>query len=144
MFNKFKTMALLLSMSLTGLAYANDLGTCMIDSLNGKERKDLGKWMFFAMAAHPSIHDYSNISAKDIDESDKHIGGLVTRLLVDDCKAELSIALKEDPIAIQKAFEIVGRVAMQELMANEVVVRAITNYSKYADLQKIRNISSGN
>lgn len=144
MFNKFKTMALLLSMSLTGVAYANDLGTCMIDSLNGKERKDLGKWMFFAMAAHPSIHAYSNITETDIENSDKYIGGLITRLLAEDCKGELTSILKSDPLAIQKAFEVVGRVAMQELMANEVVVRAITNYSKYADLQKIRDISNSN
>lgn len=144
MFNKSKILAMLLCMSFTGITHANELGTCMIDSLNGKERKDLGKWMFFAMAAHPNIHDYSNISAKDIDESDQYIGGLVTRLLVEDCKTELSTALKSDPLAIQKGFEIVGRVAMQELMANDVVVRAITNYSKYADLEKIREISLGN
>lgn len=74
------------------------LGTCMIDFLNGKERKELGKWIFFAMSAHPEISQFSNVSSELRNESDEYIGSLVTRLLVKDCLAEAKIALKTAPL----------------------------------------------
>lgn len=40
------------------------------------------------------------------------------------------------PLAIQKAFEWVGKVAMQELMTDQGVMAAISNYVNYADQEK--------
>ena len=119
---------------------ANNLGSCMIDALNGKERKQLAKWIFFAIAAHPEIKSYSSFTIKDINKSDKAIGKLITRLLTKDCPDELKIANKTDPLAIQKSFELVGQVAMQELMTNKNVMKAITNYAKYVDQKKINSL----
>jgi hypothetical protein len=116
---------------------ANLLGNCMVDSLNGKERKQLAKWIFFAVAAHPDMKSYSTATAKDIDESDRTIGNLITRLLTEDCPNELQSAQNADPLALKRAFELVGQVAMQELMADQNVMKAITNYSQYVDQQKI-------
>ena len=112
-------------------------GVCLVDSLTGKERKRLARWIFFSIAAHPEIKPYLSASKQDIDSSDQYVGRLVTRLLVDDCPAELKAANKEDPRAAQKAFELVGQVAMQELMANEQVENAVANYGRYADQDRI-------
>ncbi len=38
------------------------LTTCFVDSLNGKERKQLATWIYFAVAAHPEMKPFSNIS----------------------------------------------------------------------------------
>ncbi len=125
--------------ALSGSA-ASNLGGCMIDALNGKERKQLAKWIFFSMAAHPSIKSYFSATAKDITESDEIIGKLITRLLTSDCPHELKIANKSDPLAIKKSFELVGQVAMQELMTNKKVMKAITNYAQYVDQGKINSL----
>lgn len=119
---------------------ANNLGRCMVDALNGKERKQLAKWIFFAVAAHPEINSYSSATAKDINESDKNIGKLITRLLTSDCADELKISNKSDPLAIQKSFELVGQVAMQELMTDQNVMKAVTNYAQYTDQVKINSL----
>lgn len=116
----------------------DDLGICLVDSLNGKERKALAKWIFFAIAAHPEINSYSSVSGKNRQESDVYIGKLITRLLTDNCPGELRKANEADPLAIQKAFELVGKVAMQELMADENVMKAITNYANYVDQEKLQ------
>lgn len=123
--------------SLPALANTQTLGQCLVDSLNGKERKELAKWIYFAIAAHPEMNSFSNITNKDRDNIDKYIGKLVTRLLAEDCSLELKAAQNSDPMAIQKAFELVGQVAMQELMANEGVMTRITSYVKYLDEDKI-------
>lgn len=119
-------------------ANAENLGTCFVDSLNGKEKKSLAKWMFFSMASHPELQSYANISAEDISASDSFVAALITRLFVEDCTNEVKTAQQSDPQAIKKAFEFVGKVAMQELMTNQAVKTAITQYAKQIDQEKIR------
>ena len=120
---------------------SQQFGTCMVDSLTGKERKQLARWIFFGMAAHPDINDYSNITPDTRNNSDKVIGRLITRLFSNDCPSEFKAAYKADSLAIQKAFELVGRVAMQELMTNENVNLAITGYVKHIDENKINSLT---
>lgn len=119
------------------------LGTCLVDSLNGKERKALMKWIYFAIASHPDMQPFSTATAKDRDDSDKYVGGLITRVLTSDCPAELKAANNYDPMAINKAFEMVGRVAMQELMTNKQVITTIANYAKYVDQAKFQAVIDG-
>lgn len=133
-------LGLVIAMPAFSASPTNDLGRCLVDSLNGKERKNLAKWIFFSIAAHPEIKPYSKASPKVIIESDKFIGSLVTRLLTVNCPKELQTAYKVDPTTVQKAFEIVGQVAMQEIMTNKTVMKALTNYAHYADIQKINKL----
>ncbi|MUH73239.1 hypothetical protein [Psychrosphaera haliotis] len=114
--------------------------SCLVDNLNGKERKKLAKWIFFAMAAHPEIESFSNITANNYTNSDKAIGSLITRLLTENCSAEMKAAYKTNPQAIEQGFELVGQVAMQELMSNDKVMTAITSYSHFTDQSKINSI----
>lgn len=56
--NKLKLVITVVCVVLmTGTAVAGPasdaLGVCMADFLNGKERKELGKWIFIGMSAHP-------------------------------------------------------------------------------------------
>jgi len=120
----------------------NSFGSCMVDNLNGKERKQLAKWIFFAIAAHPEIKIYSNVSQKDVDSSDKYIGALITRLLTVDCPSQMKATYRIDPRAYEKAFELVGKMAMQELMSNKNVTKAITNYIQFADMEKLNKLLS--
>jgi hypothetical protein len=117
-----------------------NLGGCLVESLNGKERKELAKWIFFAIAAHPEMKSYSSVSDKDIKETDEFVGKLITRLLAENCPGDLQKAYKADPLAIQKALELVGRVAMQELMTDQNVTKSISNYVHYVDEGKINKV----
>ena len=119
------------------------LGTCMIDFLNGKERKELGKWVFLGMSVHPEISQFSNVSGELRDESDQFIGNLITRLLAEDCLAEAKIAMNsESSIALKSAFELVGKVAMQELMTDRNVSNALSGFEKYLDMEKLASLQS--
>lgn len=125
-------------------AATNDFATCLVDNLSGKERKNLAKWVFMAMAAHPEIKKYANVSAADIKESNQYVGTLITRLLTVDCPTQLKTAQASDPMAARKGFEMVGKVAMQELMTNQDVVASITGYIPYVDQKKINKVLMGN
>ena len=119
------------------------LGTCMIDFLNGRERKELGKWIFLGMSAHPEISQLTNVTGATRDESDQYIGMLITRLLTEDCKAEAKNAMiNESSVALTSAFELVGRVAMQELMTDSNVSNALSGFEKYLDTEKLQSLQS--
>ena len=120
------------------------MGSCMVDSMTGKERKEMAKWVFFAMAAHPEIEEYSKVPQSAKVASDKFIANVVTRLLTDDCLAETRAGVKKDgQAAIVNAFELVGKVAMQELMTNKDVMESIAGYAKYLDNDKMNQITTG-
>lgn len=143
---KNRILTLLLTLSCTILflvpinANAESLGTCFVDSLNGKERKSLAKWIFFSMAAHPELQSYSDISSEDVSASDSLVAALITRLFVQDCADEVRAAQQSDPQSIKQAFEFVGKVAMQELMTNQAVKAAITKYAGQVDREKIKAV----
>lgn len=139
---KILMIALSFGVAISSPADANTqaLAVCLTDSLNGKERKQLAKWVYFSMAAHPEMKPYSNIPVDVRSDMDKYMATLVTRLLVDDCASQLKIAQKEDPTSLQKAFELVGQVAMQEIMTNPDVMSAISSYARYLDRERINSI----
>ena len=129
--------ALMLSPALASQE-AGDLGTCMTDSLTWKERKQLAIWVYFAMSAHPEIQPYASVSEEQQDATDRFIGKLITRLMVEDCPAQASAAMQnQNSNAIGKAFEFVGAVAIQELMTNEGVTNTIAGFEKYLDKDKL-------
>ena len=112
------------------------LSTCLTDSLNGKERKELAKWIYFGMSQHSTIKPYSNISNDDQIQMDQYLGKLMTRLLTVDCKSIVKSALEADSNSLEAAFGVVGRVAMEELMREKSVSRTLEQFSEYVDIDE--------
>ncbi|MBN8446793.1 MAG: hypothetical protein J0M22_15125 [Gammaproteobacteria bacterium] len=116
----------------------------MVDAITGKERKQLATWIFFAMAAHPDIKEFGNVTAEDQASIDRTIGVLVTRLLTETCAAQLQAGYKEGgQLAIQNAFELLGKVAMQELMTNRNVMVSVEGYANFIDEKKLESVLNG-
>ncbi|GAB3376773.1 hypothetical protein NCG89_11140 [Spongiibacter taiwanensis] len=136
----FTLFASVLTLPGVAIAQSNSLGACMVDSLNGKQRKLLAKWIFLSMASHPDLKPYSKITDQEVMESDQYIGGLITSLLVGQCPEELKESSQDDPLAVENAFGLVGQVAMRELMANQDVMRAMVQYSDYTDHAAIERV----
>ncbi|PML93012.1 hypothetical protein BCT64_14840 [Vibrio breoganii] len=118
-----------------------ELGVCLSDSLNGKERKLLVRWTYFGLSTHSTIKPYSNISKEDIDSTNKQVGALMTRLIAEDCPKEASAAYEANGSkAIEQAFGIVGQVAFQELMNESSVLQSFEGYLDYIDEDKIGQV----
>lgn len=142
---RFKLTALTLlatSIGFTTAAIAgpasDSLGTCMIESLGSKDKKQLGQWIFFATAAHPDVKEYAKVPAETQKNANEYVGKLVTRLLTESCAEQVKVAAKEEgPESIKTAFELVGKIAIQELMTNKEVSASISDYAKFVDNEKI-------
>ena len=122
------------------------LKTCMTDNTSGKDRKELAKWVFFAMAAHPEIKQYADAKVvAAAEESSQTKAALVTRLLTDSCVNEVKAVMKtgQGSQALKLAFETLGQLAMQELMADKAVQGAMSSFGQYVDQRRLNEVLVG-
>ena len=114
------------------------LGRCLTDNTSGKDRKELAQWLFAAMTAHPEMRPLSSATKDDIDRTSRTAAALFTRLLAENCSKEVKAAVQSGGrVAIQAGFQVLGQVAMQELMTNPDVGAAMGVLDRYIDRSKI-------
>lgn len=118
------------------------LSRCFADSTTGKDRKDLARWIFLAMAVHPEIKQYSSPdAAKAAEDTDKLVAAMITRLLSESCLQQTQAAVKQGgPTAVHGAFQLLGQLAMQELMSDGKVASSMSSFQKYVDQNKLNPI----
>lgn len=132
-------VAILFPVSTLAQSPTEALTTCVTDNTNGKDRKDLVRWAFFGIAAHPELQRYtSDALAANRDSADQHMAEIFMRLLTKSCAAEAKHALAQGgSTAISVAFDALGRIAMQELMANQDVIRSTSKFEQHLDRAKL-------
>lgn len=115
------------------------LVNCVADNTTGKDRKDMARWIFVVMSAHPEIQKLSNVSETDREQVDRTMAAIATRLLTENCQAQAKLAMQTeaDSAPLQTAFGEIGKLAMQELMSNPVVSSATESFGKYLDEDKL-------
>lgn len=115
--------------------------SCLTDSTTGRDRKDLVRWIFLAMSKHPEIEQLAASTTAIDEESNKVVGALFTRLVADDCATEIRAMIAEHgPASLSKAFEVLGRVAMMELMAHPNVNGTFSGLDRYTDQERISEV----
>ena len=121
---------------------AQGFGECITDSMNGKERKLLAKWIFFAMSSHNTVKAYTNITEQDLEQTNRLMGRLFTRLITEDCPNEAKVA--SDAMGVRQAFfeafKIAGEAASRELMADPNVGKTLNRFEKFVDNEKIEDV----
>ena len=117
---------------------SDELTRCFANSTTGKDRTDLARWVFVGMASHPDMAAVTSISPATRESASKAIGTLFTRLVAESCAVETKAAVQaEGQKALRSGFEVLGRLAMQELMANPNVAAAFSAPEKYIDRAKV-------
>lgn len=135
----FVFLAALIALPAAAGPYSDALGACLADNTTGKERKDLARWMFLAIAAHPEIRTLSNVSDEVRDKTFQSVGEVLTRLLSESCVAQVRAAVQhEGSQSLNGAFNALGQLAFQELMSAREVSAAISGVERYTDREKIQ------
>lgn len=116
--------------------------TCLADQTSGRDRKDLAKWVFLAMGAHPDNKAFLVPGlGQATEEVNRTAANLFMRLLSDACPTQVRAAAAEGGSrAIQAAFATFGQLAMQELMTNTDVTTAMSGLDKYIDQERLLRV----
>lgn len=122
-----------------GAAATEQLAACLGDQTNGKERKELVRWIFVAIASHPAIRDIAEVSDTQREQADRGMAGLVMRLLTERCRGETARAMREDgQKSLETAFGSLGELAMGDLMSSPEVETSIEAYARYLDGERLQ------
>jgi hypothetical protein len=135
--------AVLLAVSVSAQAEqpADALRACLADTTSGKDRKDLARWIFLGIAAHPEMKQYaSSTAAAVVDDSSRTMAALVTRLLTESCAKQAKAVAQSGQSAqsMQLAFQGLGQLAMQELMTDKSVQDAMGLFERYLDQERFK------
>jgi hypothetical protein len=121
------------------------LSSCLADNTSAKNRRDLARWLFFAMAAHPEIKQYVNAAALEAsEEAHKNAAATFTRLVTESRAQQTQAAFKAGGTkALEVPFRTLGQLAMQELMSNREVSASMSAFDKYIDRDKLNQVLGG-
>jgi len=123
--------------------YTDDLTRCIIESTDSQDRLVLVKWMFAAMSKHPAVQSLSTVSENQIDEANKKLADLLTKLLTETCEEKAKKAIKyEHGMAIRTSFEKLGQVAAQDLFTDPNVANILAGFSKHLDEKKLNTLKT--
>jgi hypothetical protein len=121
------------------------LAQCLAENTSGRDRKDLARWVFFAMASHPEIRQYAAPSlTTDELKTHKAMADLVTRLLAESCLEQTQQAIVSGGSkTVEVAFRTLGELAMRELMSNPAVGESMSRFEKQIDQSRLGKAFGG-
>ncbi len=128
---------ILISFNLNTFAgpFTDDFAKCLVTKTTAQEKTDLVKWIYVTISFHPQLNQMSNLTAEDVEMANIRVADYMTNVFAYKCNDELNQAIKyEGEESVFYAFELLGELAMGELMQDQGVTAASELFIQYVDL----------
>ena len=128
---------ILISFNLNSVAgpFTDDFAKCLVTKTTAQEKTDLVKWIYVTISFHPQLSQMSNLTAEDVEMANIRVADYMTNVFAYKCNDELNQAIKyEGEESVFYAFELLGELAMGELMQDQGVTAASELFIQYVDL----------
>ena len=128
---------ILISFNLSSFAgpFTDDFAKCLVTKTTAQEKTDLVKWIYVTISFHPQLSQMSNLTAEDVEMANIRVADYMTNVFAYKCNDELNQAIKyEGEESVFYAFELLGELAMGELMQDQGVTAASELFIQYVDL----------
>jgi hypothetical protein len=113
-------------------AQSDALGNCLVMKSTGEDRLAFAGWMMASMALAPQLNGITIVSPEKRDQLNRQMARIFTRLIAVDCVDVSKPLFKSgNTRAFSSAFEVFGRMAMQELTSNPKEASALEEFTKY-------------
>ena len=123
-----------LASSATAGVYQDDLTRCIVKSATPSDQTAFVQWLFSVIALHPSVEEMAKITPAQRMALEKTSAKLFQRLVITDCHKETVDTLKyEGTGALQQSFQVLGQVAMRNLMTDSKVGAGIADLGANMD-----------
>ena len=115
--------------------FTDDFAKCLVTKTTAQEKTDLVKWIYVTISFHPQLSQMSNLTAEDVEMANIRVADYMTNVFAYKCNDELNQAIKyEGEESVFYAFELLGELAMGELMQDQGVTAASELFIQYVDL----------
>mgnify|MGYP006051879255 FL=1 len=128
---------ILISFNLNSFAgpFTDDFAKSLVTKTTAQEKTDLVKWIYVTISFHPQLSQMSNLTADDVEMANIRVADYMTNVFAYKCNDELNQAIKYGgEESVFYAFELLGELAMGELMQDQGVTAASELFIQYVDL----------
>jgi hypothetical protein len=113
-------------------AYARALGECMTNKSTGDDRATFAQWFAVVINSSSKVRGVATVAPGKKDELDRKVAALFTRLMTIDCRDEAKPLWRaRSQAGFRTAGEVLGRLAIQEVMSGEDADRMFGGYLSY-------------
>lgn len=118
------------------------LGQCFVEKSTAKDRQGLIRWLVGALGSSDKVSSLVKVDPAELDAANRQVAALFSRLFTQDCVDIARPMLRnEGQRAFEVAGEVLGRTAMQDMLADPKAVTALLGYLRYIDLVAIGKLS---
>ena len=115
-------------------SFTDNFAECLVTKTTKQEKTDLVKWIYVTISFHPQLSQMSNLTAEDVEMANIRVAEYMTNVFVYKCNEELNQAIQyEGEESVFYAFELLGELAMGELMQDQGVSAASELFIEYID-----------
>ena len=133
-FKSFIIFLLSISFNLNAGPFTDEFSRCIVTKTTSQEKTDLVKWIYVTISFHPQLSDMSNLSSEDVEMVNIRVADYMTNVFAYKCNKELIEAIKyEGENSVVTAFELLGEIAISEIMVDEGVSIASEFFTQYLD-----------
>jgi hypothetical protein len=135
-------LALTLGLAAAGAAragpYADDLSKCLAGRMSDADRTQLAVWLYEEMSANPTLKPMSNVTDAQRTDARKSVAAVVQRLLIEDCRAQASAALRNEGGGVAlRSFWGIAQDSIGSLARDPAVLSNMQQIGQYFDTAKL-------
>ena len=139
--NLFFIIFLSFNLNLSSGPFTDEFAKCIVMKTTTQEKTDLVRWIYVTMSFHPQLMDLSNLTADDVEMANIRIADYMTNVFAYKCNEELNMAIEyEGEESVYYAFELLGEIAMTEVLEDEGVRAASELFIGYIDVSIFEEI----
>ena len=127
--------------SFSSTIYQTEITNCLLKNTSERDKIILARWLMTAMSEHSSIKSKINLPVRTKQEFQQAFANYVEYILGDKCLKEARNAIKYDEKGFEKAFELLGEVAMINLMEDPNVLKSLEEWVNYVSEDFIKKIN---
>ena len=116
----------------------DQLSECLVKSTTATDKTAVLQWTFVALASHPDLKSFSNVTEAQKTQLDQNLATVLQRILVEQCAMQTKAVIKAEGIqAVGNSFQELGRISGEEILKNPEVRAQLKGVIRYVDLNKL-------
>lgn len=132
--------ALMMGVSSVAMASTtvDQLSDCLVKATTATDKTAVLQWTFAALATHPDLKAFSNVTDEQRTQLDQKFAQVVQRVIVEQCSSQAKAVIQADGLqAVGESFQALGRTTGEEIIKNPEVKQQLNGVLRYVDLNKL-------
>lgn len=116
----------------------DQLSECLVKSTTAADKTTVLQWTFTALAQHPELKTFSQVTPEQKTALDKSLAQTLQRILTEQCSTQAQAVIKAEGLeAVGNSFQELGSITGEEILKTPEIKQQLNGVLKYIDLNKL-------